>query len=79
MISSNYKEKMVNIFENYINDFTFGDIGTKVWNMIKRKKLFVDDKKLNNYIINYVNKNNIDDYKKDIINLVSPLVKEINL
>ena len=76
MISSNYKEKMVNIFENYINGFTFGDIGK---NVIKRKKLFVDDKKLNNYIINYVNKNNIDDYKKDIINLVNPLVKEINL
>ena len=79
MISSVYKEKMVDIFMNDINDFTIGDIGTKVWNVIKRKKHFVDDKKLNNYIIDYANKNNIDDYKKDIINLVSPLVKEINL
>jgi len=29
--------------------------------MIKRKKHFIDDKKLNNYIINYINNNNIDD------------------
>ena len=47
--------------------------------MIKRKKDFVDDKELNNYIIDNVNKNNMDDYKNDIINLINPLVKEINL
>lgn len=74
-----HKKKMIDIFVKDLNGFICCDIARIVWNTIKRKKDFVDDKKLNSYIVEYVNKNGIDDYKTDLINIISPVIKEINL
>ena len=50
-----------------------------VWSDVKICKNFVDDKIMNNLIVNYVDKNNAEDYKNDLFNLLKPIVKSINL
>jgi len=71
---------MVDTFLIGLNkDDNNGGLTAKIWNDIKSKKDFVDNKQLNDYIISYVNNNNIENYKNDIISLIGPKVKEINM
>ena len=79
MVGNIYKKKMVDIFITDINKNNIYDIATKTFNNLKTKKEFVDNKILNNYIIDYVKNNNIDNYKNEIISLIGPIIKEINL
>lgn len=70
-----------NMISKYIKgtDILDENILPDVWSDVKICKNFVDDKIMNNLIVNYVDKNNAEDYKNDLFNLLKPIVKSINL
>lgn len=58
--------KIIDTFLNELNeDNNNGSLAAKIWNDLKSKKDFVDNEQLNDYIISYVNNNNIENYKND--------------
>ena len=95
MIKDEYEKKVLNkiienniIKENLIYQFmkevniakNEGDIlNQDFWEQIKNCKTFIEDEAMNNNIINYVKDKTINDYKNDLLNLLKPHVKNINL
>ena len=73
------KKKLVKIFCDEIEKLTQIDLTNKIWNDIKKGGKFVEDKEMNILIKNYTEKNTKEDYKKDLINLISPFYKNIDL
>ena len=73
------KKKVVKIFCDEIESLTQIDLTNKIWNDIKKGGKFVEDKEMNILIKNYTEKNTKEDYKKDLINLISTFCKNIDL
>ena len=74
-----FKKKLVRKFNDEIDNLTQIDLTNKIWNDIKKGGKFVEDKEMNILIKNYTEKNTKEDYKKDLINLISPFYKNIDL
>ena len=77
--SNIFKKKLVRKFNDEIDNLTQIDLTNKIWNDIKKGGKFVEDKEMNILIKNYTEKNTKEDYKKDLINLISPFYKNIDL
>ena len=73
--SNIFKKKLVRKFNDEIDNLTQIDLTNKIWNDIKKGGKFVEDKEMNILIKNYTEKNTKEDYKKDLINLISPFYK----
>ena len=73
--SNIFKKKLVRKFNDEIDNLTQIDLTNKIWNDIKKGGTFVEDKEMNILIKNYTEKNTKEDYKKDLINLISPFYK----
>ena len=76
--SNIFKKKLVRKFNDEIDNLTQIDLTNKIWNDIKKGGKFVEDKEMNILIKNYTEKNTKEDYKKDLINLISPFYKNKN-
>ena len=72
------KKKLVKIFCDEIEKSDQIDLTNKIWNDIKKGGKLVEDEEMNLLIKNYIEKNDKEDYKKDLINLISPFCKNID-
>ena len=95
MIKDEYEKKVLNklienniIKENLIYEFmkdvnipkNEGDIlNQDFWEHIKNCNRFIEDEAMNNNIVNYVKDKTINDYKNDLLALLKPHVKNIDL
>ena len=73
------KKKLVKIFCDEIEKSDQIDLTNKIWNDIKKGGKLVEDEEMNLLIKNYIEKNDKEDYKKDLINLISPFCKNVDL
>ena len=77
--SNIFKKKLVRKFNDEIDNLTQIDLTNKIWNDIKKGGKLVEDEEMNLLIKNYIEKNDKEDYKKDLINLISTFCKNIDL
>ena len=76
------KEELISKFMKEVNIPGENILNQDIWKQIQRCKNFIKDEKMDEMdkkIINYVKTKSIDDYKKDLISLLQPYVKKINL
>ena len=74
LIKSNIiKKNLIKIFIEKINNISQVDLINKIWNDSKKGGEFVEDKEMNQLIKRYMKEKNVEDYKKDLTNLITPI------
>ena len=70
---------MIKSFISNISDLDGNILNSNIWSELKYCHQFVEDEELNKSIIKYVEKNSQEEFKNDLIQLIKPYFKGINL
>lgn len=73
------KRKIVKKLKGNITDFNMDSLISNVWEKFGENETFVEDKKMNDLMWSYIKNKTKEDFKSDLINLIKPYYKEIDL
>ena len=73
------KKNLIKSFISNISDLDGNILNSNIWSELKYCHQFVEDEELNKSIIKYVEKNSQEEFKNDLIQLIKPYFKGINL
>ena len=73
------KNCLIKIIQNQIKENPKKDLFSEIWNNINSNTQIVEnDVEMNELILSYVNKNNKIQFKKDLIEIIKPVIKDID-
>ena len=73
------KKNLIKSFISNISDFDGNILNSNIWSELKYCHQFIEDEDLNKSIIKYVKENSQEGFKNDLIELIKPYFKGINL
>ena len=73
------KRDIIKKLKENISDFNMSSLISNVWKKFGKNEVFVEDKKMNDLMWNYINNKTEEDFKKDLINLIKPYYNGIDL
>lgn len=74
-----FKRKIIKKLKENINDFNMNSLISNVWEKFGENEAFSEDKKMNDLMRNYIQNKTQEDFKSDLINLIKPYCKEMDL
>ena len=73
------KKEIIKKLKENISYFNEDSLISNVWEKFVENEVFVEDKKMNDLMWNYINNNSQEAFKLDLINLIKPYYKGIDL
>jgi len=73
------KKEIIKKLKENISYFNEDSFISNAWEKFVENEVFVEDKKMNDLIWNYINNNSQEAFKLDLINLIKPYYKGIDL
>ena len=73
------KRKIVKKLKGNITDFNMDSLISNVWEKFGENETFIEDKKMNDLMWSYIKNKTKEDFKSELINLIKPYYKEIDL
>ena len=74
-----FKREIIKKLKENISYFNEDSLISNVWEKFVENETFVENKKMNELMWNYINNNSQEDFKLDLINLIKPYYKGIYL